>query len=61
MFRLNAFLNESPGRAPMTDWYWTNTGKQEGCQARSVVGGAFVKMLAVPATWKKWALKSGTN
>jgi hypothetical protein len=45
----------------MTDWYWTNTGKQEGCQARSVVGGAFVKMLAVPATWKKWALKSGTN
>ncbi len=49
------FLNESPSRVPMTDWYWTNEGKQRGFQARSVVGGVFIKMLADPALWKKWA------
>jgi hypothetical protein len=52
------FLNESPSRVPMTDWYWTIDGKQRGFQARSVVGGVFVKMLADPAVWKKWASRA---
>ncbi len=40
----NAF-NESTSRIPMTDWYQTTDAKQVGFQARSVVGGYFIKML----------------
>lgn len=52
------WLNESPSRVPLTDWYDTVTGKQQGFQARSVVGGIFVKMLLDPAIWKKYSRRA---
>lgn len=41
-----SFLNESRSRVPMTDWYETEAGTKRGFQARSVVGGVFIKLLA---------------
>jgi hypothetical protein len=49
------FLNETPNRVPMTDWYDTKTAKMVGFQARSVVGGVFLQMLYDRSGWKKWA------
>ena len=42
---LHSFMNETTTRVPMTDWYWTDRPQQRGFQARSVVGGYFIKML----------------
>ena len=39
------FINETPDRSPLTDWYETNTGKKVGFTARSVIGGVFAQML----------------
>jgi hypothetical protein len=49
------FLNETPNRLPMTDWYDTKTAKHVGFQARSVVGGLFLQVLYDRAAWKGWA------
>ncbi|MBV9122308.1 MAG: DUF4965 domain-containing protein [Planctomycetes bacterium] len=55
-----AFLNESSSRVPMTDYYWTKDGTQVAFQARPVVGGVFLELLADAGTWKKWAGRGQT-
>jgi hypothetical protein len=55
------FLNETPDRSPMTDWYQTKTAKKVGFTARTVVGGMFAQMLYDQAVWRKYASRDKTK
>jgi len=55
------FLNETPDRAPMPDWYQTKSAKKEGFTARPVVGGVFAQLLYDKAVWQKWAKRDQTR
>lgn len=55
---IGRFMNQSPSRVPLTDWYWTTTAKQVGFQARSVVGGVYIPLLADAEIWQKWSRPS---
>ena len=56
-----AFLNETPDRAPMTDWYQSTTGKKVGFTARPVVGGVFLPMLYDRDLWRAYAARDRTK
>ncbi len=42
---LYKYALETPSRVPMSDWFETTNGKMVGFQARSVVGGYYIKIL----------------
>lgn len=56
---ISLWVNKGPARVPLTDWYDTVTGKQMAFQARSVVGGVYLKALSNPKLAEKWSGRMG--
>ncbi|HSY19015.1 MAG TPA: DUF4965 domain-containing protein [Candidatus Acidoferrales bacterium] len=55
------FLNHTPDRSPMTDWYQTKSARKVGFTARPVVGGVFMQMLYDKPVWQKYVKRDQTK
>ena len=55
---LYRFADETTSRIALTDCYWCDRGVVRNFQARSVVGGFLIKLLADENVWKKWAARA---
>lgn len=49
------FMNETPDRSPLTDWYETTNARKVRFTARPVIGGVFLQMLYDHDVWRKYA------
>ncbi len=49
------YADKTPDRVPVSDWYIVDNARMVGFQARSVVGGFYIKMLENKNLWKKWS------
>ena len=59
--RVYKFIDESPDRAPLTDWYRTKEPRKVGFTARPVIGGVFLPMLSDAQLWNKWDKRDANN
>jgi hypothetical protein len=64
------YVNRTPSRVPLSDWYVTTDGKpcvhhphgeEHSFRARPVVGGIFIRVLTDTPTWKKWSSKASSS
>jgi hypothetical protein len=55
------FIQETPDRSPLTDWYETKSGRKVGFTARPVIGGVFLQMLYQKELWRKYAARDRTK
>jgi hypothetical protein len=58
---VHAFLNATPDRSPMTDWYQTTTARRVGFTGRPVVGGLVLRALYEQNLWEKYAGRDKTK
>ena len=55
------FIQETPDRSPLTDWYQTKAPRKKGFTARPVIGGVFLQMLYQKEVWKKYVGRDQTK
>jgi hypothetical protein len=55
------FLNATPDRSPMTDWFRTDNARRVGFTARPVVGGLLLRALYDKAGWETYASRDRTR
>ena len=51
------YVNATPDRIPLSDWYFTDSSKHVGFQARSTIGGFWAPMLKNREKWLAQAAK----
>jgi hypothetical protein len=56
-----SFINHTPDRSPLTDWYQTKTARKVGFTGRPVIGGVFMRMLYEKPIWQKYARREKTR